>query len=73
MGRRVRNLKMNDAECDEIWGFVQKKESHKRPSEAQIESKGDAYTFVAIERDSELGLSSNPATVWLINSLSLSE
>jgi IS1 family transposase len=35
---------------------VQKKESHKRPSEAHDYSVGDAYTFVAIERDSKLVL-----------------
>jgi IS1 family transposase len=56
MGRNVRNIKVNDVQCDEIWGFVQKKESHKRPSEAHDDSKGDAYTFVAIERDSKLVL-----------------
>jgi transposase-like protein/IS1 family transposase len=54
MGRNVRNVKVADVQCDEIWGYVQKKEAHKRPSEAHDNSIGDAYTFVAIERDSKL-------------------
>jgi hypothetical protein len=56
MGRYVRNVKVADVQADEIWGFVQKKEAHKRPSEAHDNSIGDAYTFVAIERDSKLVL-----------------
>jgi transposase-like protein/IS1 family transposase len=56
MGRNVRNVKVADIQCDEIWGFVGKKESHKWPSEAHDNSIGDAYTFVAIERDSKLVL-----------------
>lgn len=56
MGKHVRNVKAADIQCDEIWGFVQKKESHKLPSEAHDNSIGDAYTFVAIERDSKLVL-----------------
>jgi IS1 family transposase/transposase-like protein len=56
MGRKVRNVKVADVQADEIWGFVQKKEAHKRPAEAHDNSIGDAYTFVAIERDSKLVL-----------------
>jgi IS1 family transposase len=56
MGRKVRNVRVADVQCDEIWGFVQKKEGHKRPYEAQNNSVGDAYTFVAIERNSRLVL-----------------
>lgn len=49
-------VKVADVQADEIWGFVQKKEAHKRPSEANDNSIGDACTFVAIERDSKLVL-----------------
>jgi IS1 family transposase len=56
MGQKVRNVKVADVQADEIWGFVQKKEAHKRPAEAHDNSIGDAYTFVAIERDSKLVL-----------------
>jgi IS1 family transposase len=56
MGRYVRNVKVNDIQADEIWGFVQKKEAHKWPSEAHDNTIGDQYCFVGIERDSKLVL-----------------
>jgi transposase-like protein/IS1 family transposase len=56
MADRVRNVPVKDVQCDEIWGYVQKKESHKLPSEASDESIGDAYCFVAIERHTKLVL-----------------
>lgn len=56
MGSKVRNVQVTDVQCDEIWGFVQKKESHKWPHEENNNSVGDAYTFVAIERNSKLVL-----------------
>jgi len=30
MAKLVRNVKVADVECDEIWGYVGKKEGHKR-------------------------------------------
>jgi transposase-like protein/IS1 family transposase len=54
MGRLIVNVPVKDVECDEIWGFVQKKEGHKGPEEAHNESIGDAYCFVAIERSTKL-------------------
>jgi len=54
MGRVIVNVPVRDVECDEIWGFVQKKEGHKAPEEAHNESIGDAYCFVAIERNTKL-------------------
>jgi IS1 family transposase len=56
MGRLIVNVPVKDVECDEIWGFVQKKEGHKGPDEAHDESIGDAYCFVAVERTSKLVL-----------------
>ncbi len=56
MGRMIVNVPVKDIECDEIWGFVQKKEGHKAPEEAHDESIGDAYCFVAIERNTKLVL-----------------
>jgi transposase-like protein/IS1 family transposase len=56
MGRLIVNVPVKDVECDEIWGFVQKKEGHKRPEEANNEGLGDAYCFVAIERNTKLVL-----------------
>src|ERR1039457_3953980 len=54
MGRVIVNVTVKDVECDEIWGFIQKKEGHKRPEEAHDETIGDAYCFVAIERHTKL-------------------
>src|ERR1017187_7838258 len=51
---RIQNIPCEDVQCDEIWGFVQKKEAHKWPWEAHDNSIGDAYCFVAIERNSKL-------------------
>ncbi len=56
MGRMIVNVPVKDVQCDEIWGYVQKKESHKYPWEANDQSIGDAYCFVAIERRSKLVL-----------------
>ena len=56
MGRLIIGLPVKDVQCDEIWGFIQKKEAHKRPEEAKDETIGDAYCFVGIERHSKLVL-----------------
>src|ERR1700730_12633148 len=56
MGRVIVNVSVQDVECDEIWGFVQKKEAHKGPEQAHDDSVGDAYCFVAIERNTKLVL-----------------
>jgi transposase-like protein len=45
LGRVLVNVPVRDVECDEIWGFVGKKEGHKKASEANDESIGDAYTW----------------------------
>jgi len=54
MGRLIVNVPVKDVQCDEIWGYVQKKEAHKWPWEANEPGIGDAYCFVAIERHSKL-------------------
>jgi hypothetical protein len=41
-------------QCDEIWGYVLKKEKHKTQEEAANPMIGDAYTFVGIEAKSKL-------------------
>jgi transposase-like protein/IS1 family transposase len=56
MGRMIVNVPVRDVECDEIWGYVYKKEAHKNPDEANEPGIGDAYCFVAIERTSKLVL-----------------
>jgi IS1 family transposase len=56
MAKRVRNVPVKDVECDEIWGYIQKKEGHRTEEEKKdVENEsGDAYCFVAIERNSKL-------------------
>lgn len=39
-----------------FWGFIQKKEGHKLPEEANNETIGDAYCFLAMERRTKLVL-----------------
>ena len=51
---RIRNVRVSDVQCDEMWGFVGCKEKNKW--EDAPESFGDAYCFVAIERKSKLAL-----------------
>jgi transposase-like protein/IS1 family transposase len=56
MGRLVVNVPVRDVQADEIWGYVFKKESHKNPWEADDRNVGDAYLFVAVDRESKLVL-----------------
>jgi IS1 family transposase len=56
MQRKVEHLTVQDVEADEIWGFVQKKEGHKWPHEENSKEIGDAYCFVAMERNTKLVL-----------------
>jgi len=53
MVEKIVKLPVMDVQADEIWGFVQKKEGHKLPSEKN-DPTGDAYCFVGIERHSKL-------------------
>jgi transposase-like protein/IS1 family transposase len=54
MDRLVRDVPATEVQCDEIWGYVAKKEGHKRADEYQNDSIGDAWTWVAIERHTKL-------------------
>jgi transposase-like protein/IS1 family transposase len=56
MGRLIVDIPCKDVQCDEIWGYVGKKEAHKLPEEANDEGIGDAYCFVAMERNTKLVL-----------------
>ena len=56
MNRYIRNVPVKDVQCDEIWGYVAKKEANKRPEEYDNDSIGDAWCWVAIERYSKLVL-----------------
>jgi len=54
MGRLIVNVPVKQVQCDEIWGYVGKKEKNKSIEEANNDGLGDAYCFVAIERHTKL-------------------
>jgi transposase-like protein/IS1 family transposase len=54
--RLIVSIPVQDVQCDEIWAYVAKKEAHKLPAEENDESVGDAYCFVAMERNTKLVL-----------------
>jgi len=50
----ITNLRVRDVEADEMWGFVGMKEKAKGNLHKNEDSLGDAYTYVALERNSKL-------------------
>jgi IS1 family transposase len=52
MDQQMRNLSCARLEMDEIWGFIGKKEKHVRADDDS--SKGDVWTFCAIDADTKL-------------------
>ena len=52
MRSRIHGLDVNHLELDEIWGFVYKKQ--KRVTDDDPSTVGDAYCFIAIDRDTRL-------------------
>lgn len=53
---RLKSIPASDVQADEIWGFVGMKQKTKERNEIDDPTLGDAYTFVAIERNSKLVL-----------------
>ena len=56
MEEQIKNIPLQYVQTDEIWGFVRKKEGHKREEEKKNPQLGDAYTFVGIEAKTNLVL-----------------
>lgn len=54
LGRFIMNIPVKDVQCDELWGFIQKKE--KMVTIDDDPSFGDSYCFVAIEKHTKLVL-----------------
>ena len=54
MEKKLRNVKVNDLQADEIWAYVGMKEKTKKRKALETDTLGDAYTFVAFERNSKL-------------------
>jgi IS1 family transposase len=53
--RLVRNVNATRIECDELWGFVAKKQRH--ITDADPEAYGDQWTWTALDPDSKLVVS----------------
>lgn len=54
MSERIKGVPVQDVEADEMWGLVGMKNRAKLYKELTDPRIGDAYTFVAIERNSKL-------------------
>lgn len=52
MDRKMRNLTCDNFQLDEIWGFIGKKQKHL--SENDDPTKGDVWTFCAIDAETKL-------------------
>src|SRR5215210_9514988 len=58
---RIKDVRVKDVECDEIWAFVAMKQKTVKQNICRYEygeetKIGDAYTFVAFERNTKLVL-----------------
>jgi transposase-like protein len=56
MDERIHSVPVREVQADEIWGFIFKKEKHKKITEQHNTLIGDAYAFVSIESHSKLVL-----------------
>lgn len=54
MEKKLRNVTVSDVQADEIWAYVGMKEKTKKRKGKDETTLGDAYTFVAFERESKL-------------------
>jgi len=54
LGRLVHGVKVSDVQADELWSYVAMKEKTKVRKQITDSEIGDAYTFIAVERDSKL-------------------
>lgn len=52
----IQNVPATDVQCDEIWTYVFKKRAHRRGNEENFIEIGDAWIFVAIDRETKLVL-----------------
>jgi transposase-like protein len=60
LSERIQNVPVQDVQCDEILGFVQKKKRNRHGDEENLAHIGDAWIFVAIERHTNLVLTYDP-------------
>ena len=53
---RIKRIAVNDVQVDETWGWIAMKEKTKKAKGIDDVTIGDAYCFIAIERDTKLVL-----------------
>lgn len=56
LNEKIKDLPVEDVQADEMWGYVGMKEKTKKRQLRTDSTLGDAYTFVAIERNTKLVL-----------------
>jgi len=56
LATKVKGVPATDVQCDEIWEFCGKKRNHVQGGEENFSEVGDAWCFVAIERNTKLVL-----------------
>lgn len=56
LDEKIKGLAVRDVQADEMWGYVGMKEKTKKRQGVSDPTRGDAYTFVAIERHTKLVL-----------------
>lgn len=56
LNEKIKGLAVQDVQADEMWGYVGMKEKTKKRKLLHDSTLGDAYTFVAIERNTKLVL-----------------
>ncbi len=56
MADKIRGLKVNEVQADELWGFIKCKGRTKQTKQLEDDSIGSCYTYVGMESDSKLVL-----------------
>lgn len=56
LAERIKGVPVKDVQADEIWAYVGMKEKAKKRRLIHDDTLGDAYTFVAVERETKLVL-----------------
>jgi transposase-like protein len=54
LNEKIKGVAVRDVQADEMWGYVGMKERTKKKTGRTESTLGDAYTFVALERESKL-------------------
>ena len=57
LNRLVKDVEVKDVQMDEVWSFVGMKEKTKQQLQKTDPELGDAYTWIALERETKLALS----------------